>query len=128
MILIGYDDCIACAQHLAKGLGKHVRVLRGGWTKGDFVGLDAHCSGKTRLGLVHFFTAQTGRFVGTVGLHFALGVKARQAVDDLPTRIGATRVLEEQLTVQRRLFKGRELRADKVQVERRAHGVSAPMY
>jgi hypothetical protein len=82
---------------LPERLRQHIGVGGGRGAEAQLVGLHPHHRRQPRARLVHLLAAQARGGIGSIGLHLALAVEARQPVDHRRAGVAAARVLEERL-------------------------------
>ena len=96
VVLIGHHNrCIPPAQPLPHGLRQNIGVGAGRRAERQLIRRNPHQRRKPRARLVHFRPTRLRAGIGAIGLHFAISVKAVQAVDDLTAGKGAARVFEK---------------------------------
>src|SRR6516225_8129884 len=96
----------------------------------DLLGRDVQVFPQAEVRTIHPLTGLSRGRVAVVWLHLEPAVVLVEQADDLGAGVRAAGVLEECLSLERRLSKGGKLRADKIQVQARlcVHGVLLPIH
>ncbi len=118
VVLVGDDDLVAGLQASPQRLRQHERVLRGRGPEVELVRAGIQPGGQARLRGVHLLAGAGRGGKRVVGLDLGLPVVAVEPGDGLAGRVGTARILEMGEPGERGLAKGRELRADEIEVER----------
>jgi hypothetical protein len=118
VVLVRDDDLVARLEVAAQRLGQDVGVLRRGGSEVQLVRSGVEPGGEPRPRGVHLLAGARGGRESVVRLDPGLAVVATEQVDRLAGGVGASRILEMGEAGERRLAKGRKLRADEVEVER----------
>ena len=117
VVLVGDDDLVAGLQAPPQRLRQHERVLRGRGPEVELVRADIEPGGQARLRGVHLLAGAGRGGERVVGLDLGLPVVALEPGDRLAGRVGTARILEMGEPGERGLAKGRELRADEIEIE-----------